>query len=105
MTFPNHYTLVTGKNIDKHEIVGNNIYDPLYGVNGTKLSLIGGDETKDPKWWNSSDPIWLTAKDQGLKTGSFFWVGSEVWTRQPVSFIFQSYLSRNLNCNGFLSLV
>lgn len=85
LTFPNHWTLVTGKFIEHHEIVGNNVFDPYYGANGTKISLISDAGSKDVKWWNSSDPIWLTAKDQGLKTGSFFWVGSEVWTRHPVT--------------------
>lgn len=87
LTFPNHYTLVTGQFIEHHEIVGNTVYDPYYGANGTKISLISDSDSKNVKWWNSSDPIWLTAKDQGLKTGSFFWVGSEVWTRHPDVFM------------------
>lgn len=84
LTFPNHYTLVTGKNIDKHDIVGNTVYDPDYKK---KISLIGDRDKLNVEWWNSSDPIWLTAKDQGLKTSSFFWVGSEVWTRHPDVFL------------------
>ena len=37
----------------------------------------------DVVWWNKTEPIWLTAKDQGLKTACSFWPGSEVWTRNP----------------------
>jgi predicted AlkP superfamily pyrophosphatase or phosphodiesterase len=83
LTFPNHHSIITGKYIDKHDIVGNTIYDPAYDI---KINLLSGNATikLDPMFWNTTEPIWLTAKNQGLKTASFFWAGSEVWTRHPV---------------------
>ena len=35
------------------------------------------------RWWNRSDPIWVTAKNNGLKAGAFFWPGSDIDTRNP----------------------
>ena len=35
------------------------------------------------QWWNESEPIWLTAKLQGLKTASSYWVGNNVYGRHP----------------------
>jgi len=30
-----------------------------------KVNFLGADASKfDVKWWNKSDPIWLSAKDQ-----------------------------------------
>ena len=33
--------------------------------------------TKDTKWWDGGEPVWVTAGKQGLKTAVFFWPGSE----------------------------
>jgi predicted AlkP superfamily pyrophosphatase or phosphodiesterase len=61
LTFPNHYTLVTGQNVENHGIVANTVYDPLYDK---KVSLLGQFAVYDAQWYNQSDPIWLTAKNQ-----------------------------------------
>jgi predicted AlkP superfamily pyrophosphatase or phosphodiesterase len=37
--------------------------------------------TKDTKWWDGGEPIWVTARKQGLKSAAFFWVGSETKIR------------------------
>lgn len=71
ITFPNHYTLVTGLRPDHHGIVGNTMTDPAHpGVTFTMAS-------KDSYWWDEAEPIWVTAKKQGLKVATMFWPGSE----------------------------
>lgn len=80
LTFPNHHSIITGKQIQNHDIVGNSVFDPDYNE---YVNLLRGTSKLDVKWWNTTEPIWLTAKKQGLKTASFFWAGSEVWTRHP----------------------
>jgi len=70
LTFPNHYTLVTGLRPDRHGIVDNVMDDPVLGHFTMKNST-------DPRWWNGGKPLWITADDQGLKTATLFWPGSD----------------------------
>ena len=72
-TFPNHYTMATGLVPDHHGIVNNSFYDP----ETQKVFSMGGDGRFDPKFYGG-EPIWITAQKQGVKTASFFWVGSDV---------------------------
>ncbi|PIK33478.1 putative venom phosphodiesterase 2, partial [Apostichopus japonicus] len=72
LTFPNHYTQVTGLYPESHGIVGNNMYDSDLGV----FSLSSSNKLKS-EWWGG-EPIWNTAKKHGLRTATYFWVGSDV---------------------------
>ena len=73
LTFPNHYTLVTGLYPDHHGIVNNTMYDPALG----KFSLGNHAAVRDGRWWDGGEPIWVTADKQGLRTATMFWPGSE----------------------------
>jgi hypothetical protein len=42
-------------------IIGNSFYDPYYKE---KANLLSGEERNDERWWNKTEPIWLTAKKQ-----------------------------------------
>lgn len=87
-SYVNFYTIVTGLYPENHGIVHNAIYDPLlreafkHGINQsalfdpTKKDLAGGSSFRDPRWWGG-EPIWVTAEKNGVKTATFFWVGSE----------------------------
>jgi hypothetical protein len=58
-------------------IVANQFYDPNIGQ---KINFLSNDNSGlDAKWWNKAEPVWISAKNQGLKTFSFFWTGSEVF--------------------------
>jgi predicted AlkP superfamily pyrophosphatase or phosphodiesterase len=70
LTFPNHYTLVTGLRPDHHGIVDNTMDDPVLGHFTMQHS-------EDPRWWNEAQPLWVTADEQGLKTATMFWPGSD----------------------------
>ena len=69
-TFPNHYTLATGLTPDHHGIIGNQFWDR---ENNVKFK-IGNQDSR----YYGGDPVWLTAKHQGVKTATVFWVGSDV---------------------------
>ena len=71
-TFPNHWTLVTGMRPDGHGIVGNAMEDPEQP--GELFTMA----TDDPFWWNASEPIWVTAERQGVRSATMFWPGSNV---------------------------
>ena len=73
-TFPNHYTLATGLTPDHHGVIANTFWDRERGV---EFSL-GNKETRADGRYYGGDPVWLTAKHQGVKTAAVFWVGSDV---------------------------
>lgn len=75
LTFPNHYTLVTGLRPEHHGIIGNSMFDPefneFFGIGE------GSAGAKDGRWWKDGEPIWVTAEKQGRKAACMFWPGSE----------------------------
>ena len=71
ITFPNHYTLVTGLYPDHHGVVNNTFEDP-------KLAGVFKMSSKEEAWWDEATPIWVTAERQGMPTATMFWPGSEV---------------------------
>jgi len=73
-TFPNHYTIVTGLYPAHHDIVSNTMWD---SVIGKTFSLRARDVMLDTRWWGG-EPLWVTAVQQGKKSASFFWPGSDV---------------------------
>lgn len=72
LTFPNHYSIATGLYPEHHGIVSNTMWDPQFNA-GFKIS---GPEVAHARWWGG-EPIWVTAEKQGVKSASYFWVGSE----------------------------
>jgi predicted AlkP superfamily pyrophosphatase or phosphodiesterase len=71
LTFPNHYTLVTGLRPDRHGIVHNAMNDAdLGGFAVANRSAVG-----DRRWWGG-EPIWVTAEKQGIRSASWAWPGS-----------------------------
>lgn len=82
-TFPNHYTLATGLYPDHHGIINNSFYaselDGIYRIGAT-------DMVTNPDAY-FGEPLWVTAEKQGVKSASYFWVGSEA----PIMGISPSY--------------
>jgi alkaline phosphatase D len=73
-TFPNHYTIVTGLYPGHHGLVDNQFYDPtLNTLYGMRIR----DAVVNPAFYGGT-PLWQLAKQQGLKSASYFWVGSEL---------------------------
>jgi predicted AlkP superfamily pyrophosphatase or phosphodiesterase len=72
-TFPNHYTIATGLYPQNHGIVENNIYDKRFDK---IFTLTDREEIQKGRWW-LGEPIWVTARKQGQKTGSMFYPGTE----------------------------
>lgn len=72
-TFPNHYTLVTGLYPGNHGLVDNEFYDP---EQKKKYAVRNRAMVEDPSFYGGT-PLWQLAQQQGLKSASFFWVGSE----------------------------
>ena len=72
LTFPNHYSLVTGLRPDHHGIVNNTMHDPVLG----DFSLGNRDAIGDARWWGGV-PAWVTVQAHGGHAATMFWPGSE----------------------------
>ena len=73
LTFPNHYTLVTGLYPSHHGLVDNTFID-LSKKDSYSMSKRGIVE--DGSWYGGT-PLWVLAEQQQMLTASFYWVGSE----------------------------
>ena len=73
LTFPNHYTIVTGLYPEHHGIVANSFYDP---ARKEKYSFSDPKTNGDGSWYGGT-PLWALAEQQGMRSASFFWPGSE----------------------------
>lgn len=73
-TFPNHYSMATGLYPEHHGLVSNSFYDER---KKEYFSLSNRSTVNDPDYYGG-EPIWQTAQKQGVKTATFFWVGSDV---------------------------
>ena len=86
LTFPNHYTIVTGLYPAQHGIVANAIVDP---ESHERFSMTTAQKT-NPMWWGG-EPIWNTAARQGLRTAALFWPGSEGEIRGMRPMLWRAY--------------
>ena len=73
LTFPNHYTLVTGLRPDRHGVVHNTMHDAQLG----DFKASDERDASDPRWWNGAEPIWVTAERAGVHAATMFWPGSQ----------------------------
>jgi len=72
-TFPNHYSIATGTYAGTHGLIANSFYRNDFDAS---YSMRDRNTVIDGKWYGA-EPIWLTAERQGVKSATFFWVGSE----------------------------
>jgi len=72
VTFPNHYSLVTGLWVEHHGIVANSMEDPVLG----RFTISDSVAVRTSGWWGG-EPIWVTAEKQGRRAAAMFWPGSE----------------------------
>ncbi|WP_439185148.1 ectonucleotide pyrophosphatase/phosphodiesterase [Carboxylicivirga taeanensis] len=72
-TFPNHYTIATGLYPDSHGLVSNSFFcrqtNDYYSVSNRA-------RVQDGEYYGG-EPIWVSAEKQGLKSASYYWIGSE----------------------------
>jgi len=73
LTFPNHYTLVTGLYPEHTGIVANSFLDP---ARGAQYTYTNPEDTTDGSWY-SGVPLWSLAESQGMRTACLLWVACE----------------------------
>lgn len=73
VTFANHYGMATGLHPDHNGLVNNFFYaadlDSTYRLGDR--NAVGNPD------FYGGEPIWVTAEKQGVKSASYFWVGTE----------------------------
>uniref|UniRef100_A0A3Q3FAU3 Venom phosphodiesterase 1-like n=1 Tax=Kryptolebias marmoratus TaxID=37003 RepID=A0A3Q3FAU3_KRYMA len=85
-TFPNHYTIVTGLYPESNGLIDNNMYDPVFDASFS----LSSPEKNNPAWY-LGQPVWHTASYHGLKSGTFFWPGSDVKINGSFPDIYKPY--------------
>ena len=73
VTFPNHYSTVTGLIPPHHGLVGNNMFNP---ETGERYSLRNKEAVTNPDWY-AGVPIWSLAESQSMLSACFYWPGYE----------------------------
>ncbi|MFN9854648.1 MAG: ectonucleotide pyrophosphatase/phosphodiesterase, partial [Bacteroidota bacterium] len=73
VTFPNHYSIITGLYPAHHGLVDNNFLDRNKGVT---YQMSNKKQVADSSWYGGK-PIWVLAEEQGMLAASFYWVASE----------------------------
>jgi alkaline phosphatase D len=73
LTYPNHYTLVTGLYPEHHGIVANSFLDP---ARGARYSMYDPQSVRDGSWYGGV-PLWSLAESHGMRTACLLWVGCE----------------------------
>lgn len=71
LTFPNHFTLVTGLRPDHHGMIHNSMRDADLG----RFRVADLEAGMDARWWQG-EPIWNTAEKAGLRTAIWAWPGN-----------------------------
>ncbi len=73
LTFPNHFTIVTGLYPEHHGLVANSFYDQ---TKHARYSISDTNAVRDGSWY-SGVPLWSLAESQGMRAACLFWPGSE----------------------------
>ncbi|KAM4554930.1 glycerophosphocholine cholinephosphodiesterase ENPP6 [Odontesthes bonariensis] len=75
LSYPNYYSLMTGRHCDTHHMTGNYMWDEI----SKKEFLIGTNpDSRLPLWWDGSEPLWVTLQKLGKNVFMYFWPGCEV---------------------------
>ncbi len=73
LTFPNHYTLVTGLYPEHHGIVDNEFLDPAHDY--ARYYYKDAKITDNSDWYGGV-PLWSLAERNKMRSASMFWVAS-----------------------------
>ena len=73
LTFPNHFTIVTGLYPEHHGLVANSFYDESKHA---RFAISDSNVVRDGSWY-SGTPLWSLAESQGMHAACLYWPGSE----------------------------
>ncbi|KAF4555388.1 Type I phosphodiesterase / nucleotide pyrophosphatase-like protein 3 [Elsinoe fawcettii] len=73
VTFPNHFTLVTGLYPESHSVVGNTFWDPTLHE---EFYYTDPNRSMHPRFW-LAEPLWTLAERLDVPSAIHMWPGSE----------------------------
>jgi alkaline phosphatase D len=73
LTFPNHFTIVTGLYPEHHGLVANGFYD---AARNARYAMSDEQAVTDGSWY-AGVPLWSLAESHGMRTACLLWPGSE----------------------------
>lgn len=91
-SFESWTTISTGLYPEKHQILGNYMYDRQ---TGDKLAVNNNIMSGKPKWWQGHTPIWASLTHQGFN------VTLQHWSRCDISFTIENQTILPKNCIPF----
>ncbi|XP_062380984.1 glycerophosphocholine cholinephosphodiesterase ENPP6-like [Sardina pilchardus] len=76
LSFPNYYSLMTGRYTEVHHMTANKMWDmdsdtEFAGDQSFQYSL-------SPLWWNGSEPLWVTMQKLDKRVYMYYWPGCDV---------------------------
>ncbi|XP_038611077.1 glycerophosphocholine cholinephosphodiesterase ENPP6 [Tachyglossus aculeatus] len=75
LSYPNYYTLMTGRHCNVHQMTGNYMWDPK---TNKSFDIGVNEDSLLPLWWNGSEPLWVTMTRAKRKVSMYYWPGCEV---------------------------
>ncbi len=101
LTYPNHYAIVTGMRPASNGLVDNTFYDSIDHITYT---LSDRATVQDARFYGGT-PLWVLARKSGVRSASYFWVGTEVTdpARRPeVSYLYDSKVTNKARVDSAL---
>jgi len=100
LTFPNHYSIVTGLYPAHHGLVDNFFYDENKHAS---YAMNKKDAVRDSSWYGGT-PLWVLAEEQHMLSASFYWVGSEA-AMHGIKPTYDYYYSEAINIDRRIEIV
>ncbi|MGH0122152.1 UNVERIFIED_CONTAM: hypothetical protein FKN15_042923 [Acipenser sinensis] len=75
LSYPNYYSLMTGRNCEVHEMTGNYMWDEK---TNKSFDIGANSDSLLPMWWDGSEPLWVTMQKMKKKVNMYYWPGCEV---------------------------
>ncbi|KAM4810055.1 glycerophosphocholine cholinephosphodiesterase ENPP6 [Rhinophrynus dorsalis] len=75
LSYPNYYTLMTGRHCEVHHMTGNFMWDQKKNIS---FDIGTNEDSRLPLWWDGSEPLWVTMEKAKKKVSMYYWPGCEV---------------------------
>ncbi|MBN3278625.1 ENPP6 phosphodiesterase, partial [Polyodon spathula] len=72
LSYPNYYSLMTGRNCEVHEMIGNYMWDE---TTNKSFDIGTSSDSLLPMWWDGSEPLWVTMQKMRKKVNMYYWPG------------------------------
>lgn len=93
LSFPNYYSIMAGRYVEDHGVVGNFMYDKEKQCS-FELNM-RTDESNNSHWFEDVEPLWISAVKQEKRTYMFDWPSGHICNRGISSTFYHTMDSRN----------